>query len=150
MEGEINSFIKVWFSVFISLGYCYAISKVVSKGPTRLICVLSIICLFIFLPVNLHSIHLGGITAFFICWLANFKLLLFAFGKGPLCSGSSISLGRFVAVGCSPIQQNIPSKSLEKPTINSTPNITNPSPKLMSHLNGHNKEKTTSKKYRVG
>ncbi|KAF5445925.1 hypothetical protein F2P56_031598 [Juglans regia] len=150
MEGEINNFIKVWFSVFVSLSYCYAISKVVSKGPTRLLCVLPIVCFFIFLPLNLHSIHLGGTTAFFIGWLANFKLLLFAFGKGPLCSDDSIPLGRFVAVGCFPIQQNIPSKPLrEKPT-NSNPNKTNPSPALMSHLNGHNKEQPISNKSRAG
>ncbi|KAF2283911.1 hypothetical protein GH714_017138 [Hevea brasiliensis] len=41
--------------------------------------------------------YLGGPSAFVIAWLANFKLLLFAFGKGPL--SSSMSLARFVAIG---------------------------------------------------
>ncbi|KAF4361069.1 hypothetical protein F8388_016878 [Cannabis sativa] len=43
-----------------------------------------------------------GATAFFISWLANFKLLLFAFEKGPLASNSN-SLGLFVIIACLPI-----------------------------------------------
>ncbi|KAL4600883.1 hypothetical protein ACB092_11G232200 [Castanea dentata] len=99
MEGEINNFIKLWFSVLVCLSYCYAISKIVSKGPSRLLCALPIVCIFLFLPLSLHTIHLGGTAAFFIAWLANFKLLLFAFGKGPLCSNPSISLGHFTKEG---------------------------------------------------
>ena len=137
MEGEINNFIKVWFSVLVCLSYCYAISKIVSKGPSRLLCVLPVVCIFLFLPLSLHTIHLGGTTAFFIAWLANFKLLLFAFGKGSLCSDPSFSLGHFVALAGLPIkiQQNRSPKPLEKPQ--NTQNKINPSP-LKSQLNGHN------------
>ena len=137
MEGEINNFIKVWFSVLVRLSYCYAISKIVSKGPSRLLCVLPIVCIFLFLPLSLHTIDLGGTAAFFIAWLANFKFLMFAFDKGPLCSDPSISLGHFVALASLPIkiQQNTSPKPLEKPR--KTQNKMNPSP-LRSHLNGHN------------
>ncbi|XP_059434923.1 acyl-CoA--sterol O-acyltransferase 1-like [Corylus avellana] len=124
MEAEILSLIKVWIGVFACLSYCYAINKIVSRGPARLLCVLPVVFIFLFLPLNLNSVHLGGTTAFFISWLGNFKLLLFAFGKGPLCSDSSISLGRFVAVACTPIK--IHQKK-------------HPSPPI-SHLNGKNKE----------
>nr|QXN66178.1 acyltransferase 3 [Boswellia serrata] len=109
MEGEIYNFIKVWLSVLISLCYCYAIGKITPKGFTRLLCVLPVVCLFLFLPLKLASIHLGGITAFFIAWLANFKILLFAFGKGPLSSSDPPHpLPRFMAMACLPIkiQQN--------------------------------------------
>ncbi|KAF5469773.1 hypothetical protein F2P56_010335 [Juglans regia] len=142
MEGEINKFIEVWISVFVCLSYCYAISQIVSKGLTRLLCILPILCVFLFLPLYIHSIHLGSISAFFISWLANFKLLLFAFGQGPLCSDPSISLGRFVAVGCFPIkiQQKIPPKPLIQIPSN-TPNQTDSSPPIISHLNGHKNEK---------
>ncbi|KAM4072817.1 hypothetical protein ACB094_11G168200 [Castanea mollissima] len=128
MEGEINNFIKVWFSVLVCLSYCYAINKIVSKGPSRLICFLPIVCIFLFLPLSLYTIHLGGATAFFIAWLANFKLLLFAFGKGTLCSHPSISLGHFVALAGLPIkiQQNTSPNPLEKPQ--NTQNKINPSP----------------------
>ncbi|KAK4592047.1 hypothetical protein RGQ29_016505 [Quercus rubra] len=120
MEGEINNFIKVWLSILVCLSYCYAISKIVSKGLSRLLYVLPIVCLFIFLPLDLHSIHLRSTPAFFIVWLANFKLLLFAFGRGPLYGHN---------------KENLPPKPIEKPK--------NPP---MPHLNGQNKENPTSKK----
>lgn len=106
MENEICNLIKVWFSVFASVCYCYAIGKVVPKGTRRLIFLLPIVCLFLYLPLHLFAIHFRGPTAFFIAWLANFKLLLFAFGKGPLSSSDnpSISLPHFVAVACLPIK----------------------------------------------
>ncbi|KAL5576336.1 hypothetical protein UlMin_018035 [Ulmus minor] len=104
MESEIINFGKVWLSVLVSLWYCYILGEFVKKGIPRLVGVLPIVCLFLSLPLRLSSIHLGGTTAFFVTWLANFKLLLFAFGKGPLCSDPSISLGRFLAVACLPIK----------------------------------------------
>ena len=103
-ESEMKNFAKVWLLVFISLSYCYGIGKFVCRGIPRLISVIPIVCLFLLLPINLSSVHLGGTTAFFIAWLANFKLLLFAFGKGPLSSHPSLSLGRFVALACFPIK----------------------------------------------
>ncbi|KAJ6983990.1 hypothetical protein NC653_022263 [Populus alba x Populus x berolinensis] len=105
MENEICNLIKVWFSVFASVCYCYAIGKLVPKGTRRLVFLLPIVCLFLYLPLHLFAIHFRGPTAFFISWLANFKLLLFAFGKGPLSSDNpSISLPHFVAVACLPIK----------------------------------------------
>nr|QXN66179.1 acyltransferase 4 [Boswellia serrata] len=106
MEGgmEMIKFIKVWLSVAVLLCYCYGIGSLVPKGGKRLPFVLPVVCIFLYLPLLLSSAHLGGTTAFFIAWLANFKLLLFAFGKGPLCSDPSISLPLFVAVACLPIK----------------------------------------------
>uniref|UniRef100_A0A2P2PJH8 Acyl-CoAsterol O-acyltransferase 1 n=1 Tax=Rhizophora mucronata TaxID=61149 RepID=A0A2P2PJH8_RHIMU len=106
MEGnEVYRFMLIWFSVSLSLCYCYAIGRTIPKGKTRLSFLLPIVCFFLYLPLNLSTIHLCGITSFFVAWLANFKLLLFAFGKGPLSSHSSItSLPRFLAVACLPIK----------------------------------------------
>ncbi|XP_062115576.1 acyl-CoA--sterol O-acyltransferase 1-like [Humulus lupulus] len=117
---ELSNLIKVWLTAFISLCYCYTIGKVVSKGPPRLVLLLPIVCLFLYLPLKLSSVTFIGFTAFFIAWLANFKLLLFAFGKGPLASdhSPSISLGLFVAVACLPIkiqQHQPPLKKSEEP-----------------------------------
>ncbi|KAM7530839.1 hypothetical protein LguiB_034249 [Lonicera macranthoides] len=79
------------------------------KHPQRLtkISLLPVVLLFLNLPLHLHTMHLGGLTAFFIAWLANFKLLMFAFSIGPL-SHPSLSLSRFIALACLPIkiQQN--------------------------------------------
>ncbi|QCD88950.1 alginate biosynthesis protein AlgI [Vigna unguiculata] len=108
MEGEIMNLMKVWFSVVVSLCYCYWIRKLVPAGKIRLFLFLPIIFLYIVLPLSLSSVHLCGTTGFFIAWLGNFKLLLLAFDKGPLSSDTFISLPRFVAVACLPIkiQQN--------------------------------------------
>ncbi|KAH0981685.1 hypothetical protein GBA52_008862 [Prunus armeniaca] len=122
MEGEFGSFIKVWTSVFVCIFYCYSIGKIVPKGTTRFVCALPVVCLFFYLPLNFSSIHLGGGTSFFISWLGTFKLLLFAFGKGPLASDPSISIGRFLAIACLPIEIQ-----------------ENPSPST-SHLNGQNRK----------
>ncbi|XP_065869844.1 acyl-CoA--sterol O-acyltransferase 1-like [Euphorbia lathyris] len=87
-------------------------------------------------------------TAFFIAWLANFKLLLYAFGLGPLSSHPSISLIRFLLLACFPIkiQQNPSQKSHLYPQ-----NEENPSQK--SHPNGKNEEtpsqNSQNKKYPI-
>ncbi|KAG5561170.1 hypothetical protein RHGRI_004255 [Rhododendron griersonianum] len=77
----------------------------------RLFSIIPIVSLFFALPLELHS-NLCGTTAFAIAWLSNFKLLLLAFGKGPL-SHPSLSLPHFIAIACFPIriQQNPPPKS---------------------------------------
>lgn len=146
MEGEIGNFVKVWLSVFISLCYCYATGKVVSKGPVRLLFIIPAILLFLYLPLKLFTLHLGGMTAFFIAWLANFKLLLFAFGKGPLSSDPSVSLGRFVAVACFPIKihQNNPSKTVIEKSKNYQNGAESHSTQQL-HLNGENRESSTLK-----
>lgn len=110
LQGEVWNFIKVWISVYISLFYCYFVSKIVPKGTKRLFSILPVVSLFFILPLYLHTMHLGITSAFFISWLTNFKLLLLAFDRGHL-SDPSISLPRFVAVACLPIKirQQIPS-----------------------------------------
>ncbi|KAL2475720.1 Acyl-CoA--sterol O-acyltransferase 1 [Abeliophyllum distichum] len=104
MEGEINNFIMVWITVLASLAYCHTVDKIFPKGYTRCLAILPVICLFFYLPLNLTSIHLGGTTSFFIAWLASFKLILFAFCKGPLYSNPPIPLSRFIPLACLPIR----------------------------------------------
>lgn len=109
--GEIQNVIKVWTSVLVSLSYCYGLAKVTPKGLARFVFILPILLLFLLLPLKLSSMHLGGSTAFFIAWLANFKLIMFAFGTGPLAFDANISLVRFLAVACFPIRiQHQPTK----------------------------------------
>ncbi|KAG5561183.1 hypothetical protein RHGRI_004263 [Rhododendron griersonianum] len=147
LEREISNFIKVWISVVVSLCYCYFSAKFVPKGMPRLFSIIPIVSLFLALPLKLHSTNLGGNTTFFIAWLTNFKLLLFAFDKGPL-SHPCLSLPHFIAIACFPIriQQNPPTKSQSNLTKNQ--NEKNPPTKLVSQ-NGHNRQnsylKTTGK-----
>lgn len=105
MEGEINNLILVWLTVVVSLCYCHEVGKIfphVTKA--RLLAILPVSCLFLFLPLNLTSIHLGGTTCFFISWLSNFKVILFAFNKGPLSSDPPVPLSRFIPLACFPIK----------------------------------------------
>lgn len=104
-QGEITAFVKVWALVFASLCFCFFTAKLVPKGLSRLLIIIPVIILNLILPLNLHTMHLGGSSAFFLAWLANFKLLMFAFGSGPL-SDPSISLPRFVSLACLPIKSH--------------------------------------------
>lgn len=90
MDGEIRNLMKVWILAIASTCYCYTLSKATPKGIQRLILVVPIISLFTTLPFCLSSVHLGGPTAFYLLWLGNFKLLLFAFGVGPLSGRASL------------------------------------------------------------
>lgn len=110
-EGEVTNFIKVWALVFASLTYCFFVAKTLPKGLSRLLTIIPVLILNLILPLSLHTMHLGGSSAFFLVWLANFKLLMLAFGTGPL-SDPSISLPRFAAFACLPIKsQPIPGSS---------------------------------------
>ncbi|KAM6595112.1 hypothetical protein CsatA_002815 [Cannabis sativa] len=143
MEEELSNLIKVWLTVFISLCYCYTTSKIVSKGLQRLVLLLPIVCLFLYLPLNLSSVTFTGLTAFFIAWLANFKLLLFAFDKGPLASSDHHhSLGIFVALACLPIKIQQHKPPLKKPEEPEYRECQTPS---TSYVNGHNKENPSVK-----
>ncbi|KAF3650029.1 putative acyl-CoA--sterol O-acyltransferase 1-like [Capsicum annuum] len=104
MEGEVHNFIVVWTIVLASVCYSHTIAKFISIGKSRFVAIIPIVCLFFKLPLYLTSINLGGTTSFFIAWLANFKLLLFAFGKGPLSSTPPLPLSTFIPLACLPIK----------------------------------------------
>ncbi|XAR53844.1 Long-chain-alcohol O-fatty-acyltransferase [Bertholletia excelsa] len=116
-----RNFAKLWLTVFFSLTYCYLGVKVIPRGLPRLISFIPVVSLFLILPLNLHSVHLGGSTSFFVSWLANFKLLLLAFHRGPL-SDPSLSLLQFIAIGSLPIkiQQNPPTNTQNGHSLSST------------------------------
>ncbi|KAK1381901.1 Acyl-CoA sterol acyl transferase 1 [Heracleum sosnowskyi] len=104
MEGEVNNFAMVWIIVLASLCYCHTIAKFIPKGTTRFLTILPISILFTILPLNLTTMHLGATSSFLIAWLANFKILLFAFDKGPLASNPPIPLSLFIPLACLPIK----------------------------------------------
>lgn len=129
MEGEMKNLILVWTTVVASLCYCHSVSKWVPATSTRLrrLSILPISCLFWLLPLNLTSIHLGGVTSFFIAWLASFKLILLASAAGPLHSSPPLPLSRFIPLACFPIKIQDPqdqSRPNPKPRINLPAKIT--------------------------
>ncbi|PRQ54882.1 putative long-chain-alcohol O-fatty-acyltransferase [Rosa chinensis] len=90
-----------------------------------------------------------AITSFFIAWLANCKLLLFAFDKGPLSSEPSITLGRFVVIACLPIkvQKSLPPNQLGKPRkIQNGKNSSSP----QSHIDDQSKGNKIHQKSKEG
>ncbi|CAN1749136.1 Acyl-CoA--sterol O-acyltransferase 1 [Linum perenne] len=104
---ELRAFINVWSTIFVSLSFCHFMGKLVLNSPRyRLLFVAPVVSLFLFLPLTLRSVHLIGVTSFFISWLANFKLLLFAFHRGPLSSSSSLL--HFIIVACMPLKVSSP------------------------------------------
>ncbi|KAK7844585.1 long-chain-alcohol o-fatty-acyltransferase [Quercus suber] len=121
MDSEIKNLIEVWFTVVTSLCYCYYIVARIPRGMIRLLFLLPIFYLFTMLPCNINSINLGGPAAFFLGWLGNFKLLLFAFDQGPL-SPPPQKLLHFISIACLPI------KLKQGPPLN-TKNNKNPSHK---------------------
>ncbi|KAG8658281.1 hypothetical protein MANES_03G134704v8 [Manihot esculenta] len=103
MDMELKSFIKVWVLAITCLCYCYYVAARLPKGTLRLLSILPVIYIFIVLPTNLTSPNLCGPTAFFLAWLANFKLLLFSFDQAPL-SPLPPKLFHFISLACLPIQ----------------------------------------------
>ncbi|KAJ4826694.1 hypothetical protein Tsubulata_030020 [Turnera subulata] len=104
MASDINNILMVWISAVASLAYCRAIAKFMPAGFLRLMAVLPVISLFLIIPLQIKTMHIRGPTSFFLAWLANFKLLLFVFGQGPLSTHPPLSLPRFIAVACLPIK----------------------------------------------
>ncbi|ESW18539.1 hypothetical protein PHAVU_006G049700 [Phaseolus vulgaris] len=104
MDVEIERFIKVWLTTISCLCYCYFIASKIPKGFLRLLSLLPILYLFLILPFNLSSFHLGGPTTFFLVWLATFKLLLFSFNQGPLAQSPNIL--HFISLASLPINLN--------------------------------------------
>ncbi|XP_021299195.1 probable long-chain-alcohol O-fatty-acyltransferase 1 [Herrania umbratica] len=118
MEGELKNFIRFCVLTLAFLLYSYFIAAKIPKGLLRLISILPVITLLSILPFDLNSFHIGSATWFLVAWLANFKLLLFAFDQGPL-SVPKHDLLCFILTACFPfkIKQNpSPKKPFETKT----------------------------------
>ncbi|KAI9169633.1 hypothetical protein LWI28_015321 [Acer negundo] len=137
MEYELKNFMMLWLIVLLSLCYCYVIGNKISKGIKRLLFVLPIIVIFMYLPLNLYSFHLNFLTFYAIAWLCNSKLLLFAFGNGPLSSDPSMPIPVFLAVASLPIKlQQKPPLNIQNKEHPSTENPKNVSPILIYAIKG--------------
>ncbi|KAL4580033.1 hypothetical protein LXL04_016207 [Taraxacum kok-saghyz] len=101
--AEVGTNTLIFFSAVVAaLSYAYFISSKLPKGIYRLISLVPIFCLFIFVPLLLSSAFFAAVAAFFITWLANFKLLLFAFDQGPLCPPNTLI--RFFTIASFPVK----------------------------------------------
>ncbi|XP_030523470.2 long-chain-alcohol O-fatty-acyltransferase-like [Rhodamnia argentea] len=105
-EEELKNFIQVWISALAALAYSYFASSAVPRGALRLLSLLPAVLLLSLLPLRLSSAHLGGPTAFFLVWLANFKLLLLSFHLGPLADAPSFL--HFLSLASLPVKVKPP------------------------------------------
>nr|XP_010906442.3 probable long-chain-alcohol O-fatty-acyltransferase 5 [Elaeis guineensis] len=109
MEGDLESLAKVTLSVAASMTYVRFASSKIRPGKIRLLTLLPVLPLLLYLPWCFSSIHLRAISAFFLAWLALFKLLLLAFGLGPL--SPSLPLLPFLSSASLPVKLLSSSKS---------------------------------------
>ncbi|CAA7391110.1 unnamed protein product [Spirodela intermedia] len=104
---EVRAFILVWLvAVPAALTYCYSLLSLLRPGKWRLLALLPVVVLFALLPFSFSTVHVRTISAFFFSWLGIFKLLLFAFDRGPLCDAGAakrLSLPSFFAIASLPI-----------------------------------------------
>lgn len=114
MEGEIWNFIADWTIALASLLYSHGVGIFIPEGTTRFLALFPIIPLFFYLPLNLTTMFLCSLTSFFISWLATFKLILFAFGHGPLASNPSLPFSHFIPIACLPIKILNPNSRIQE------------------------------------
>ncbi|KAD4386088.1 hypothetical protein E3N88_26257 [Mikania micrantha] len=112
---ELKTFVKVWFIAIASICYCYLIPNRVSGGFRRLLSLLPVIAVFFILPLPLTAVHLAGPTVFFLVWLANFKLILFAFNRGPLAFTPPVRFIVFTSIALLPINRKHSSNRIADP-----------------------------------
>ncbi|XP_052178653.1 probable long-chain-alcohol O-fatty-acyltransferase 5 [Diospyros lotus] len=103
-NGEMKRIMEVWLTVMASLCYCRFVSSRFSPARLRLFSLLPVFTLFSLLPLRLSAAFPTAVTAFLITWLANFKLLLFAFHLGPLSSLPPLPLPLFLFAAILPIR----------------------------------------------
>nr|GFA38571.1 probable long-chain-alcohol O-fatty-acyltransferase 5 [Tanacetum cinerariifolium] len=100
---ELKTFIKLWSFAIVCISLCYFISNRISSVKWRLFFFLPVITTFFFLPIPLSSVHLTLATFFHLAWLANFKILLLAFNRGPLASTPPLPIVVFLTIAVLPI-----------------------------------------------
>nr|GEX94705.1 long-chain-alcohol O-fatty-acyltransferase-like [Tanacetum cinerariifolium] len=112
---ELQTFIKTLVFVIFSISYCYLIPVRISNDIPRLLSILPIIATFFILPLSFSIVHLTFPTFFGLVWLANFKLLLLAFNRGPLASKSRLPFLVFIFTALLPINPKKPDKKMSRP-----------------------------------
>ncbi|KNA12758.1 hypothetical protein SOVF_122980 [Spinacia oleracea] len=102
MGEETQTFIKACLIILASLFYSFYIPSKLPKGKLRVLSLLPIFSLFVILPLSLTRPVPITLISWFITWLANSKLLLYAFDLGPL--SAQTSLLNFVLFAALPIK----------------------------------------------
>ncbi|KAK8944578.1 putative long-chain-alcohol O-fatty-acyltransferase 5 [Platanthera zijinensis] len=113
MGGDLEALFKVSASVSALMAYARFVATKTPPGPLRLFALLPSIAPLFFLPLSFSSIHLRGISGFFLAWLAVFKLLLLSFDAGPL--SPSLLFRIFLPIAALPVKIRPISASVKPP-----------------------------------
>lgn len=122
---ETTNLVLVGSAVLTSICYSYFLSSTISKGAPRLLSLLPVFLLFAAIPLVFSSAILTGSISFLITWLANSKLLLFAFDQGPLSPSAyppNKPLLLFAILACFPIKIKPPNSKTPKSNPTRNPN----------------------------
>ncbi|KAK9049419.1 hypothetical protein SSX86_031612, partial [Deinandra increscens subsp. villosa] len=144
MAIEIHNILIFFSTILASLSYSYFISSNLPSGIYKLISLLPIFYLFTILPLLLSSAITTAITAFFFTWIANFKLVLFAFNRPPLHPTKSLT--RFIAIASLPFKiesSNSFKSDPKRPPLNVTITIAIESfvlPLLINYVYNHRRD----------
>ncbi|KAJ4800695.1 MBOAT (membrane bound O-acyl transferase) family protein [Rhynchospora pubera] len=105
-SDDLYNFPKFGAAAFLLLSYARFASSRLRPGLLRLFSLLPVLSLFPFLPFLFSTIILRVISAFYLNWLALFKLLLLSFDLPPL--SPSLPLLSFLAFSSLPIKAKNP------------------------------------------
>ncbi|GJY45656.1 long-chain-alcohol O-fatty-acyltransferase-like protein [Tanacetum coccineum] len=137
---ELKTFIKLWSFAILCLSFCFYISNRISGVKWRLFFFIPVIGTFFLLPIPLSAVHLTLATFFHLGWLANFKILLLAFNRGPLASTPPLPIVEFLTIAMLPINpiktnskiSNADSEKVDK--VNLVPNVSHDAKVMSTNL----------------
>ncbi|CAO2035499.1 unnamed protein product [Urochloa humidicola] len=101
--GDLRSLAAVVAATTACMAYARFAARLFRPGLPRLAALLPVLAVLPFPPLAFRALHLRAISAFFLAWVAEFRLLLLAAGQGPL--HPSLPLPAFVATAAFPVRQ---------------------------------------------
>ncbi|XP_074567551.1 putative long-chain-alcohol O-fatty-acyltransferase 4 [Curcuma longa] len=121
---ELKAAGKVVLWVIAAMAGARFIASLTKPGWLRFLFLLPVICLLSFLPMHFSTVHLRSISAFFLAWLALFKLFLLSAGSGPL--SADLPFFTFLASATLPVKL-VHQQSPQKPKNPTTTSLFLPS-----------------------
>jgi len=105
--GDLGSLAAVVAAVTACMAYARFAARRLRPGLPRLAALLPVLAVLPLPPLAFRALHPRAISAFFLAWVAEFRLLLLASGQGPL--RPSLPLPAFAAVATLPVTLRDPS-----------------------------------------
>ena len=101
LGGDLGSLAAVVAAVTACMAYARFAARRLRPGLPRLAALLPVLAFLPLPPLAFRALHPRAISAFFLAWVAEFRLLLLASGQGPL--HPSLPLPAFAAVATLPV-----------------------------------------------